>query len=118
MFKMKRAGLLAGILTLALLGSCVLAVDASEGKTGSDRSGSPRETVRLLEEKLGYLQEVESKLREGLAAAKDSSMTTDSQMRDIEVRLLEARARRVDVQLELARWRSSKGKRSKGSKRK
>ena len=112
---MKRTGLLAGIMTLGVLGGCVLAVDASESKP-EVRAATRRETVRLLEEKLGYLRDVEKKLREGLAAAKASTMTTDSQMRDIEVRLLEARARRVDVQLELAGWRTKKGRSKKSAK--
>ncbi len=104
---MERNGLLAGIMTLAVLGGCVLAVDASESKREAT-AASRRQTVRLLEEKLGYLQDVEKKLREGLVAAKESSMTTDSQMRDMEVRLLEARARRVDVQVKLAGLRTTK----------
>ncbi len=104
---MKRNGLLAGVMTLAALGGCVLAVDASESKREAT-AASRRQTVRLLEEKLGYLRDVEKKLREGLAAAKESTMTTDSQMRDMEVRLLEARARRVDVQVKLAGLRTTK----------
>ena len=91
---MKRNGLLAGIMTLAVLGGCVLAVDASESKREAT-AASRRQTVRLLEEKLGYLEEVEKKLREGLAAARESSMTTDSQKRDMEARLLERSLRHL-----------------------
>lgn len=95
--RMKRAGWLLGLLLLALPAGCAFVLDNSDGHP--THLGDPRENVRLLQEKLGYLREAESKLRDGI-----SSTATDSERRDMEVRLLEARARRVDVQLELAHW--------------
>ncbi len=103
-------------LVLATAGGCAFVLDNSEARP--IEVGDPHETMRLLQEKLGYLQQAESKLRDGLKAANASSTTSDEQKRDMEVRLLEARARRVDVQLELARWqalaRTSSKSKSKG----
>ena len=101
---MKKAGWLVGLVMLALVGGCAFVLGGSDGRS-SAYLGNPRETVHLLHEKLGYLQQIEHALRDGLAAAKASPSTTDDQQRAMEVRLLEARARRVDVQLQLARWR-------------
>lgn len=103
-----------GLMLLALAGGCAFVLDNSEGRP--TQVGNPRETVRLLQEKLGYLQQAENKLRDGLSAANASASATEEQKRDIEVRLLEARARRVDVQLELAHWQALARRQAKKSK--
>ncbi len=104
---MKRKSLLAGIMTLAVLGGCVLAVDASESKREAS-AASRRQTVRLLQEKLGYLVEVEHKLGSAVKEAKAETGVSPMTLRDMEVRLLEARARRVNVQVKLAGLRTPK----------
>ena len=75
-----------------------------------------RQTVRLLQEKLGSLVEVEHKLGSAVKEAKAETEISPITLRDMEVRLLEARARRVDVQLELAGWRTKKGRSKKSAK--
>ena len=113
---MKRAGLLIGLVVLALMSSCAFVMGGSDEGPNS-HVADPRLTVRLLHEKLGYLRQIEHNLRNGLAAAQASPNTTDAQKRGMEVRLLEARANRVDVQMELARWlRPARGDKPKGDK--
>ncbi len=107
---MKRKSLLAGIMTLAMLGGCVLAVDASESKREAS-AASRRQTVRLLEEKLGYLRAMGGKLQKNVAAGErlnESGQLSLAELGALQVRLLDVRARRVDVQLELAQWRRTK----------
>ena len=98
------------LLLLLLPSSCILAVDAS-GLDGRTPNARRADTVRLLEEKLHYLQEIESRLADSahrVHAQLEQGVASEGDVRDAEVRLLEARARRVDAELELARWRRLK----------
>ena len=111
---MKKAILLAGLLALSMPGGCVLAV---EHRTVEGQTGDRRQNVRLLQEKLSYLREIESKLQKNVMLAR--SRHEDGFEADVslqEVQLLEARARRVDCELQLASWRARKNKSSKSSK--
>jgi hypothetical protein len=117
---MKKRSLLAGIVVLGMLGGCVLAVNARDSKSDA-RAATRREAVRLLEEKLGYLRDMEGTLAKSVAEAKSlhaQSVLSSRELGALEIQLLEARARRVDVQLELATWRTpkSKSKSKSGSK--
>ena len=103
-------------LTLMLLPTgCILAVDASD-QNNARRTRDRKEAVRLLAEKVGYLQQIERKLEQGVATQEQrmkGGSADDGSLRKAEIKLLEARARRIDCQLELASWRRVEKKKKK-----
>lgn len=95
---------------LLLPTSCILAVDAS-GIKGRDSREQRADSIRLLDEKVRYLREIEERLAEAAHlshARSEQGTVSDADVMAAEVRLLEARIKRVDAELELVGWRRSR----------